>query len=204
MNSSRNSMMVVCAVIGMLLVHDDELASGQDVVGDHAVGDVVASLLPLDAFSQNHAGTWMPLDGSPLVGTRLAAISGLEHTPDASSHGGATLRMSSGGRLLGDVQGPQLAAHTHLYEKYGLTLRDASREGENGRGRMRDAMRRAIARGGPAPIVLNDRDWPRGGLGASSSPVIGLPAYSPTQSSSVGEGETRMANVAVMFYVRVQ
>lgn len=81
------------------------------------VGSVVKSLLDYTAFSNEHLGTWYPMDGRSCVGTTYQTLSGNAIVPDALTTG-AFLRQAKAGRTVGTFEADDVIAHTHQLPFY--------------------------------------------------------------------------------------
>jgi hypothetical protein len=161
--------------------------------GSSSLGDIRQSLLTESQFQAINGTGWVLMDGRSITGSGLATLTGLTTLPDAR---GVVLRGKNNGRstatgnpdgdvAVGTFQADQNGAHSHSVV----------------------ANPHTGGSGGVDQIAAFNQGYPYNGLGPTSFVVNGVETrvipYGRLLAQSSGGNETRMRNVTVNVFVRI-
>lgn len=161
------------------------------------IGQVVESLLDYESFQNEHLGTWYPLDGRSCIGTVFASATGMTTVPNALADG-SFLRQAKLGRSLGSNQAEDFKSHTHIQNAHNHTQNAHNHN---------LLMAGGGSSGNAGTYFGSDSRWSAGSGSYTSGSHV--QSSTPTNIASTainqntGGEETRPANIAVNFYIKV-
>ena len=172
------------------------------------VGMIVASMLTLAQFQALNGTTWVLADGGSCTGTLYATVTGNTTLPDAR---GLVLRGKNNSRADGnqDPAGERALGNfqTHTTAKNGLALSDPSHShsvNDPGHSHIQTVFQ-AASNGGNIPIGFANVGANVSGAYATYGATTGVSINGAATGITLGAGdaETRMRNLAVNHFIKV-